>query len=96
MKNEKNFLRELFCDENSINEKSVIGFLAFLMMVVTLIVDILTGFNGKEMPINEFVYDGFLIMALGAFGIASVDKFINAKHGKKDNDQINEENQTSE
>jgi hypothetical protein len=36
------------------------------------------------MPINEFVFDGFMIITLGAFGIASVDKFITTKHGKKE------------
>ena len=92
----KKFLKTLFSDTNDINEKSVIGFMAFFMMVITLGIDIYTGFKGQEMPINEFVYDGFLMMALGAFGIASVDKFINAKHGKKNNDQINEENQIIE
>ena len=77
------FWRELFSDDNHINEKSVVGFGAFLMMVVTLTVDLVTGVMGKEMPIHEFVFDGFMVITLGAFGIASVDKFINAKKGKK-------------
>ena len=77
------WLRELFSDDNNINEKSVVGFGAFLMMVITLTVDIVTGVMGKEMPIHEFVFDGFMVITLGAFGIASVDKFINAKKGKK-------------
>jgi hypothetical protein len=73
----KNFLKQLFSDDNSINEKSVVGFGAFLMMVVTLTTDIVTGVLGKEMPIHEFVFDGFMVITLGAFGIASVDKWIN-------------------
>jgi len=77
------WLKELFSDDNNINEKSVVGFGAFLMMVITLTVDIVTGVMGKEMPIHEFVFDGFMVITLGAFGIASVDKFINAKKGKK-------------
>ena len=77
------WLKELFSDDNHINEKSVVGFGAFLMMVITLSVDIITGVMGKEMPIHEFVFDGFMVITLGAFGIASVDKFINAKKGKK-------------
>jgi hypothetical protein len=35
----------------------------------------------KEMPIHEFVFDGFLITCLGALGIASIDKWINNKGG---------------
>jgi ABC-type uncharacterized transport system permease subunit len=77
----KNFLKHLFDDSNTINEKSVVGFTAFIMMVVTLIADIVTGVMGKEMPIHEFVFDGFMVIVLGAFGIASVDKFINKRKG---------------
>lgn len=80
----KNFLKNLFDDSNTINEKSVVGFTAFLMMVVTLIADIATGIMGKNMPIHEFVFDGFMVIVLGAFGIASVDKFINKRRGEKE------------
>jgi hypothetical protein len=52
------------------------------MMVITLAVDIVTGVMGQEMPIHEFVYDGFLVITLGSFGIASVDKWINNKNSK--------------
>jgi hypothetical protein len=83
-KNETSFFRRMFMDDNDINEKSVVGFGAFIMMVITLLVDIGTGIAGKEMPIHEFVFDGFMVITLGAFGIASVDKFITAKHGKKE------------
>jgi len=79
----KQFLKNLFDDSNSINEKSVVGFTAFLMMVVTLIADIVTGIMGKNMPIHEFVFDGFMVIVLGAFGIASVDKFINKRKGNE-------------
>jgi ABC-type uncharacterized transport system permease subunit len=80
----KQFLKNLFDDSNTINEKSVVGFIAFIMMVVTLIADIVTGIMGKTMPIHEFVFDGFMVIVLGAFGIASVDKFINKRKGEKE------------
>jgi len=80
----KQFFKNLFDDSNTINEKSVVGFIAFIMMVVTLIADITTGIMGKEMPIHEFVFDGFMVIVLGAFGIASVDKFINKRKGKEE------------
>ena len=79
----KQFFKNLFDDSNSINEKSVVGFTAFLMMVITLIADIVTGLAGREMPIHEFVFDGFMVIVLGAFGIASVDKFINKRKGNE-------------
>ena len=80
----KNFFKQLFDDKNSINEKSVVGFIAFFMMVVALGVDIITGFSGKPLVINEFIFDGFMVIVLGSFGIASVDKWINKKG---DNDE---------
>ena len=79
----KQFLKNLFDDSNTINEKSVVGFTAFIMMVVTLIADIVTGIMGKNMPIHEFVFDGFMVIVLGSFGIASVDKFINKRKGNE-------------
>jgi hypothetical protein len=82
-KENPNFLKRMFMDDNDINEKSVVGFGAFIMMVICLGVDICTGFHGQEMPINEFIFDGFMVITLGSFGIASVDKFITAKHGNK-------------
>ena len=79
----KQFFKNLFDDSNTINEKSVVGFTAFVMMVVTLIADIATGLMGREMPIHEFVFDGFMVIVLGAFVIASVDKFINKRKGNE-------------
>ena len=78
------FFKKMFMDDNDINEKSVVVFGAFLAMVVCLGVDIYTGFHGQEMPINEFIFDGFMVITLGSFGIASVDKYVTTKHGKKE------------
>lgn len=83
----KNFLSNLFNDNNTINEKSVVGFGAFLMLVITLIVDVVTGILGKQLPIHEFIFDGFLVITLGSFGIASVDKWINNKNNKGDKEE---------
>lgn len=79
----KKFLHDLFNDNNSINEKAVVGFIAFFMMVISLIVDLVTGWFGRELLINEFIFDGFMAITLGAFGIASIDKWINKTKGNK-------------
>jgi len=42
-------------------------------------VDLLTGYFGNPLVINEFIFDGFMVIILGAFGIASVDKWMNKK-----------------
>jgi ABC-type uncharacterized transport system permease subunit len=73
------FFKDLFSDNNDINEKSVVGFISFGMMVIALIIDLVTGWMGKELLINEFIFDGFMVITLGAFGIASVDKWTNRK-----------------
>jgi hypothetical protein len=80
----KKFFKSLFSDDNNINEKAVIGFGAFVMMVVFAIADIITGSMGKELVIQEFIFNSFLIMTLGCFGIASVDKYMNKKFGDKE------------
>lgn len=80
------FLKELFDDGNTINEKAVVGFIAFFMLVIALGVDLVTGYFGNPLVINEFIFDGFMVIVLGSFGIASVDKWMN----KKDNNTPNE------
>jgi hypothetical protein len=73
----KKFFSALFNDNNTINEKSFIGFCAFLIMIVFAVADIITGTLGKELVIQEFVFNSFLWLTLGCFGISSIDKFVN-------------------
>lgn len=80
----KSFFVELFKDNNDINEKSVVGFLAFIMMVSFALADIITGYLGKPLVINDFIFDAFMWLVLGCFGIASIDKFVNKKAGAKE------------
>jgi len=75
----KQFFKNLFDDSNSINEKAVIGFLAFAMMVVFAVADIVTGAMNKPLLVNEFIFDSFKFLTVACFGIASVDKWINKK-----------------
>jgi len=82
----KQFLKDLFNDNNSINEKALVGFIAFFMMVISLVVDLTTGWFGRELLINEFIFDGFMVITLGAFGIASVDKWINKTKNNSDDE----------
>ena len=66
--------KNLFDDDNNINEKSVVGFLAFAVMVIFAVADLVTGYIGTDLVINEFIYDSFVWIVLGAFGIAEVGK----------------------
>ena len=65
----------IFKDNNDWNEKSIIGFVAFTIMCLIMIADLATGWVCKDLLINEFVYDSFVWVVLGCFGISGVEKF---------------------
>ena len=71
--------KNIFNDKNDINEKSVVGFAAFAVMVVFAFADLATGYFGKDLVINEFIYDSFVWIVLGCFGIAEVGKVFGSK-----------------
>jgi hypothetical protein len=79
----KKFFSDLFNDSNSINEKAVIGFAAFVMMIVFAVADIVTGAMNKPLLVNEFIFDSFKVLTIACFGIASVDKWINKTKGNE-------------
>jgi hypothetical protein len=65
----------IFKDDNTWNEKTIIGFFSFAVMVLVMIADVVSGFMGKDLVINEFTYNSFVIITLGSFGIAGLEKF---------------------
>ena len=73
------WIKELFRDKNDINEKSVIGFLSFAVMVIFAVVDLATGYIGKDLVINEFIYNSFVLITLGSLGIAGAEKIFGSK-----------------
>ena len=72
--------KDIFKDSNDINEKTIVGFASFSIMTIFAIVDLVTGYFGKDLVINEFIYDSFLFITLGSFGIAELGKIF----GKRD------------
>tara|TARA_R100000734_G_C3264844_1_gene62456 strand:- start:234 stop:497 length:264 start_codon:yes stop_codon:yes gene_type:complete len=83
LKNKIMAFKNIFKDNNDINEKSVIGFMSFAIMVLFAVVDLITGYVGKDLVINEFIYDSFTLITLGCFGIAGLEKIF----GKKEQEQ---------
>ena len=69
----------IFKDDNEWNEKNVVGFIAFLVMVVFAALDLITGYVGEDLVINEFIYDSFTLVVVGCFGIAGLEKVAGAK-----------------
>ena len=70
---------EIFKNDNSYNEKTIIGFLSFAVMVLVMLADVISGAMGKDLVINEFTYNSFVIVTLGSFGIAGLEKFATKK-----------------
>jgi len=68
--------KDIFKDDNSYNEKSIIGFGAFAIMVLFAGADVVTGIMGKDLVINDVVYNSFLFTTLGSFGIAGAEKVL--------------------
>ena len=64
----------LFRDENDINEKSIIGFISFAIMVAFGLCDLVTAFWGMDLLISDTIYTSFVVITLGAFGISEAGK----------------------
>ena len=41
---------DIFKDSNSYNEKTIIGFISFAVMVLVMAADVITGALGKDLP----------------------------------------------
>ena len=71
---------KLFQDKNDINEKNIIGFISFAIMVLFAIIDLATGIiyigyvGGGELEINSTIYNSFVMVTLGCFGISAFEK----------------------
>jgi hypothetical protein len=72
---------EIFKDDNEWNEKSIIGFIAFMCLLVVLFLDVVFTISGDNFEVNETVYETLLWIVIGCFGISGVQKF--AKKNKE-------------
>tara|TARA_B110000285_G_C14559180_1_gene352695 strand:- start:78 stop:332 length:255 start_codon:yes stop_codon:yes gene_type:complete len=66
--------KDIFKDDNTINEKNVVGFASFVIMVIFAVADIITGLLGKELLITDTIFNSFVIITLGSFGIDGLTK----------------------
>tara|TARA_R100000655_G_scaffold29806_1_gene60243 strand:+ start:580 stop:813 length:234 start_codon:yes stop_codon:yes gene_type:complete len=70
----------LFKNKNDINEKNIIGFMSFGIMVLFAIIDLATGIlymgyvGGGQLEINDTIYNSFVMVTLGCFGISAFEK----------------------
>ena len=68
----KDFFNRLISDDNSINEKTIIGIASFIIMVVYAIVALVPQIWGGTVEINEIIYESFMSITLISFGISSI------------------------
>lgn len=72
---------DIFKDNNEYNEKTIVGFLSFAMMSITALADVVTGILGNELVISDTIFNSFVIIVLGSFGIAEAGKIFGKKPG---------------
>jgi len=78
---------QIFKKSNDYNEKTVIGFLSFAVMVGTIVVDLVTGYLGKELKLNEYIFDSFMYITLGSFLPDVIEKFAGFRGGNKSSNE---------
>jgi hypothetical protein len=79
------FWKNLISDNNDINEKSFVGVVSFFAMIFTLAADVVTGILGNKLVIEEFIFNGFLILTSVSFGISMAGTVFN-KNKKEEQD----------
>ena len=70
---------DIFKDNNEFNEKTIVGFLSFAVMAIFAGADVVTGIMGQELVISDTIFNSFVMITLGAFGIAEVGKIFGGK-----------------
>lgn len=69
----------IFQDSNPYNEKSIIGYISFVIMSIIAIIDTIMGILGKPFVIHDYIYNSFVFITLGAFGIDQAGKMFGKK-----------------
>jgi len=90
----RKLFRELISDDNNINEQAFVGVISFFAMVFVLLIDVVTGIWSKELIIKEFIFDGFMLLTLGAFGITTAGRIFSLKKKAEEKKQEEEKVET--
>jgi hypothetical protein len=73
----------IFKKSNDYNEKVIIGFLSFTVMVGAIVVDLVTGYLGRPLELNEYIFDAFMYITLGSFLPDVIEKFAGFRRDNK-------------
>jgi hypothetical protein len=77
----------IFKKSNDYNEKVIIGFLSFAVMVAAIVVDLVTGYLGNELKLNQYIFDSFMYITLGSFLPDVIEKFAGFRGGNKSSNE---------
>ena len=83
LKNKWMAFKDIFKDNNSYNEKNIVGFGSFAVMAIFAAADIVTGILSMPLEITDTIFNSFVIITLGSFGIDGVTKIF-AKDKKEE------------
>lgn len=77
----------IFKKSNDYNEKVIIGFISFVVMVAAITVDLITAYLGKELKLNEYIFNAFMYITLGSFLPDVIEKFASFRGNNKTEDK---------
>ena len=80
--------KNLFSVNNDIDEKNLVGFLSFAVMILFAVTDIVLGILEKDFHVTEIIYNSFLYITVGVFGISEAGKTFRAVKGKDKEDEV--------
>ena len=80
----------IFKKSNDYNEKVVIGFMAFMVMVVAFAANIVASWLGKKLQLNEYIFDAFMYITLGSFLPDVIEKFAQFRRPTQQSDNNNQ------
>ena len=79
---------DIFKDDNKFNEKNIVGFASFAIMAIFATADIVTGILGQDLVISDTIFNSFVIITLGSFGIDGAVKTLAKKDNKEEEEEI--------
>lgn len=79
-------LKDIFKDSNDFNEKNIVGFASFAVMAIFAAADIVTGIMQQPLEISDTIFNSFVIITLGSFGIDGITKVFNKDKKEEDVD----------
>ena len=79
---------DIFKDDNKFNEKNIVGFASFAIMAVFATADIVTGILGQDLVISDTIFNSFVIITLGSFGIDGAVNTLSKKDDSSKEEEI--------